>query len=135
MKYKYILLSAGRGIVIYLEMEELLDSKVNSSDVKIADKLYLRVSDGIFPKDMATPFEYWIVGGIKSLSDRIREEREGLLICYHIISLEFNPAHFQEEGLYYAVQGWIGQRYGFDIPQANIEFDRKNNRYKFNFPT
>jgi hypothetical protein len=131
MEYKYVLLKSSWGIVIFLEVEEIKNS-VNSSDTKITDRIFLRVNDSIQLNKKY--YESWIVAGIKDLADKIYEKIDGSKICFLLKNLEFNPAHFQEEGLYCAIQEWMAKYYDMQITPVKVEFNKATNRYVFNIP-
>lgn len=131
MEYKYVLLRSSWGIVIFLEVEEIRNS-VNASDTKITDGIFLRVSDTI--QLDRKYYESWIVAGIKDLAGKIHEMTVESKICFFLKSIEFHPAHFQEEGLYCAIQEWMGKYYGIQITPVKTEFNKATNRYVFDIP-
>lgn len=132
MKYKYQLLKASWGIVIYLNVDEILNGDKLESDILIAHRVYLRLDDSIqwYTKDIALKY---ISAGLKDLTDLIKMRVPESTVCFHVKSIDYNEAHFQEEGLYCAIQEWISQYYKLEINPIMVEFDNRQNRYVFNF--
>jgi predicted dehydrogenase len=50
-------------------------------------------------------------------------------IVIQLKQLDFNPADFQEEGLGYALAGWVIQEYGLKVELPLVHYDKENNRY------
>lgn len=129
MDYKYSVLKASWGIVIFVKMKEFQDFKVNEDDLAISDKVYLRIS--CITKVKRDTLLYWVGRAIHDLVDRIEPIIVGERICYVLESLDFVSTDFQEEGLYCAVQGWFAEYYHIKIPNVEVFFDKKSNKYIF----
>ena len=50
-----------------------------------------------------------------------------------IDGLQFSLCDFQEEGLTAAIIEWASKAFGFSKPRINVDFQKENNRYVFDF--
>jgi hypothetical protein len=125
-----MVLKSSWGIVIFLDVEELTNPALSDFDIKIADKIYLRISDSL--KLQQGLFESWFIQGIQSLSNEIYKKiEEKNAVCFYIKDVNFNYCDFQEEGFYCAIREWLAKHYEFDIKPVNVVFNKKQNRYIF----
>lgn len=132
MIYKYMVLKSSWGIVIFLDMEELPNPTLSDFDIKITDKIYLRINDSIKWQQGQS----WFIQGIKSLSKEIYKKIEDkTCVCFYIKDVDFNIIDFQEEGFYCAIREWLSKYYAFDIDPVNVVFNRTQNRYDFEIPS
>jgi hypothetical protein len=132
MRHKYQLLKTSWGIVIFLEIDEILNSIINDTDIAVTDKIYLRISDTC-RLDKETIAD-WIGDGIKALAEEISKKIGNVTVCFDVKGIGFNYIDFQEEGLYCAVQEWISKYYEIPLPPVDVRYDRETNKYIFNFP-
>lgn len=132
MFYKYILLKSSWGIVIFLDIEEILNPVIRESDVQVSDRIFFRISDT--KKNQKQTIETWIRAGFNSLSNEIYKQIGNKCVCYDIKSLDFNYVDFQEEGLYCAIREWISKYYDIHISPIEVTFNRETNKYIFNIP-
>jgi len=51
-----------------------------------------------------------------------------------VVDILFNPTDFQEEGLAYAMAGWMAQAFGIAFVPPPVEFDKERNLYNFPLP-
>lgn len=124
-----MVLKSSWGIVIMLDVEELINPTLNDFDFKITDKIYLRISDSIKWQQAQS----WYIRGIKSLTNEIHKKIEDRsCVCFYIKDAIFNFAHFQEEGFYCAIREWMAKYYAFEIKPADVFFNKEQNRYVFN---
>jgi hypothetical protein len=132
MRYKYQLLKSSWGIVIFLEIDEILSPSANETDIRITDKILLRIGD-TFRLDTET-IAKWMGAGIKALSAEIAERISNVNVCFDVKEIVFNYTDFQEEGLYCAVQEWLSKFYGIALTPVDVKYDREKNKYLFNIP-
>lgn len=132
MESKYILLKSGRGIVIFLEMDEIKNPVPLDSDEKISSRIFFRLDSSIplSIRDMVLKF---FVSGLRALSDVIQKKIGDCTVCFLLKKIDFNEAHFQEEGLYCAAQEWVAKYYDISISPTSVEFDQNQNKYIFKF--
>ncbi len=50
-------------------------------------------------------------------------------IVVKVQKLEFNPADFQDEGLGYALAGWLIQEYELNVELPSVHYDKVRKRY------
>ncbi len=130
MHHKYQLLKSNWGIVIFLEIDEILNPSTNETDVRITDNIFLRVTDTYkLNKETIT---YWMGAGIKALAGKINNKISNQTVCYDIRKIDLNYADFQEEGLYCAIQEWISKYYDIALTPVDIKYDHETNKYIFN---
>ena len=132
MLYKYQVLKSSWGIVVFLDMDEIPAPGISGADVKIADRIYLRISDsGKLRKEIIVK---WMGEGINALAKEIYSKIDNTVVCFDVKKLDFNYTDFQEEGLYCAVQGWLARYYKFEIEPVEVTCDTSSNKYIFSFP-
>lgn len=133
MVHEYKMRKTSWGIFIVLDAEEIVNPVVNGLDIKIADRIYLKIDSAItVAQEFFMP---WMAFGIKALANQIYKKMEGKeAVCIYIKSIQFHVAHFQEEGFYCAIQEWLAKYYGFEIASINVDYNRKKNRYVFDIP-
>ncbi len=61
----------------------------------------------------------------------ITDKISGSCVCFEIKSVTFMHTDFQEEGLYYAMTGWLAQRYSIELPAHEAFYDEENKIYAF----
>jgi hypothetical protein len=132
MRYKYQLLKSSWGIVIFLEIDEILSPSINETDIRITDNIFLRIND-TYKLNKKTIAD-WMGAGIKALSAEINKKVSNANVCYEVKGIDFNYADFQDEGLYCAVQEWISKYYEIALTPIDIKYDREKNKYIFNIP-
>jgi hypothetical protein len=129
MLYKYLVLKSSWGIVIFLDMEEILNPLISNSDIKIVDRIYLRISD---TKNLTREIILqWVGEGIKALAKEIYSKINESVVCFDIKKLDFNHIDFQAEGLYCAAREWLAKYYNLKIEPIKVNFDNAKNRYVF----
>lgn len=129
--FKYLLLKSSWGIVIFIDFEEILNPQILAEDIELSKYVYLRI-EGTFKLNNEALRKY-LSRGLKDISDLIYEKVKQP-VCFQLKDLDFNYAHFQEEGLYCAAQKWIGNYYNIPIKDIDVEFNNITNKYVFNFP-
>jgi hypothetical protein len=132
MLHKYSVLKSSWGIVIFLEIEEILNPEISGRDIKIADRIFLRINDT--RKMSHETILTWVGPAFKTLSDEIYKKVNGLVVCYNINLLDFNYVDFQEEGLYCAAREWIAKYYDLQVESIQVDFDKAKNKYIYHLP-
>ncbi len=129
MIYKYIVLQGGRGIAIFIELKEHLDPFLQPSDIKICDRIFLQISGHqLLSKSI---IEQWLSKAIIDLSAQLHSISNGKNICYELLNLDFDHAHFQAEALYPATQGWLGKYYNIEVAPTDFYFSKTENKFIF----
>jgi hypothetical protein len=131
MKYTYRLLRASWGIVIFLDIKELIGYDPNSSDIIIENGISLRIDKSIIY--LRDKIEFYFLMGLKGIAQYIPKKMESDQICFYLKSIDFTDFDFQEEGLYCAVQEWVAKYYDIEIPPVKVEYDKGLNKYVFDF--
>jgi len=129
MVYKYVLLKDSFGIVIFLDIDEVEDPEIAESDVLVSSNIYLRIGENIhLQKHILVE---WIGKGIRDMAGGIHMKVNNRRVCLYLKKIDFDDAHFQDEGLYCAVQAWISKYY--DLPASSVRIELDKNRQKFIF--
>lgn len=132
MIYKYVLLKSSWGIVIFLDVEELLAPSLLNTDILVCDNVFLRIDDDVrLNKEIA---ERYISQGIRSLSEVLYDRLQGRVVCFFVKAIEFNNTDFQVEGLYCAIREWIGKYYDIEIDAVKVRYEQIQNKYIFDIP-
>lgn len=127
--YKFQLLKTSWGIVVFLNVEDVENGDIQKDDIPITLDISLR-----FGKDVNYNQEilkYWFSRAIIEFYDYKKDLKSGKKICYNILCVDFSFTDFQEEGLYYAMQGWLAQRYNVEVPPHNAYYEAGLNKYIF----
>ena len=129
MLYKYQLLKSSWGIVIFVNIKELINPALLSSDKKICNNIYLRLNN-ITIIDNAILYD-WFSLAVQDLYDKIEVIISNTIVCYEVESIDFSHTDFQEEGLYYAMQGWLSQKYSILISDSEAYYSKESEKYVF----
>ncbi|KAA2238846.1 hypothetical protein F0L74_21770 [Chitinophaga agrisoli] len=132
MIFKFAVLKKGIGIAMFIDVEELRSPQILDSDLSVLERIYLRVNHPI-PFLSEEDIDKYVVQAIRDVSNEIYEKIGGSQVCFYIQSLDTNAAHFQEEGIYCAMRGWLAQYYGLNVPPVKIELDEEKRKFVFNF--
>ena len=130
MIYKYAVLRGIFGIAIFIDIEEIKNPEIVGGDIQIMDGIYLR-TNGPLPFLSQIDIEKYIKRAIMELSEIIYQKTNGLTVCFYIKSVDTNPIHFQEEGLYCAMRGWLAQNYGLELEPVGVEYNKEEKRFVF----
>ena len=136
MKYTYKILKTSWGIVVGLDMEEVLTISPLPTDIKITDQIYLRIGDINKEETHARreKIEKWISLAIKHAAGVITSHLT-TTVCFYVKHVDMHILHSQEEGLYCAARGWLIKYYGLGIEQVPVRYDKAANKYTFDIPT
>ncbi|GAO45402.1 hypothetical protein [Flavihumibacter petaseus] len=131
MNLTYQLLKSSWGIVIYLNIEEILNPDILDTDTVITESIYLRIANGI-NFERSTLLKY-MIPAVSEFSDEIGARIGNQNVCYYLKVFDFSICDFQEEGIFCATQEWLSKYYQFDYKEQEVIFDRIRNRYDFRF--
>ena len=112
------------GIVIFLEINEILGSE--EGDIILSENVNLKTTmiDSPFMKDLI----FWYK---KVLIDFAFLIPQDISITYELVDIEFSDSDFQVEGLYYSFMEWLALFYKKEIPKYDYYFDENLNKYIF----
>jgi hypothetical protein len=132
MVHKYVLLKTSWGVVIYIGIQEVINPVIDESSIPVADGIFVRISDD----SMVTSKEVviYILPAFRDLAHEIRGKVTPNTVCFDLYQIEFHLAHYQEEGLYCAIQEWIAAYYQLQINPIRVEYDKQLNKYIFEIP-
>ncbi len=110
-------------------------NNVDLNTIKIADGIWLKFADKpIFENEFFYDDELpYLVKGLEIVQKKIVERsiyKDTLII---IDNLQYSVCDFQEEGLTVAIIEWASKAFDFSKPVIEVDFQKKNNRYVFNF--
>lgn len=126
MKHIFKLLKTSWGIVVLIDVEEIIDEKVLLYDIAITDTIFLKLNW------QPSPYKQEVVQWLgKAISDFIKLFPLSKKICFNITELDFVETDFQEEGLYYVMLEWLAKRYNFQLPPLDAYYDKETNKYIF----
>lgn len=75
----------------------------------------------------------YLVKGLKLVGSKIIEKSIFDNTLIEVCSLQFSICYFQEDALIPAMMSWAAFAFDFEIPQIYVDFDKKNNKYIFDF--
>lgn len=123
------------NITIFAEYTDLDNEYKNINVIKIVDGIWLKFADKpMIEKEIFCNDDLpYLAEGLRIVQKEIisRSKYKNTLII--IKSLQFSLCDFQEEGLTAAIIEWASITFGFQAPTINVDFDKKRNRYVFNF--
>ena len=139
IEHTYLIRGYGASWFIYIKILADIEEGKNKEDkngiIKVGEGVWLKFSDQplieheIFCADDLP----YLVKGLQIVQKEIRTHsiyQETLII---IKSLQFNPCHFQEEGLIAAIMEWASLAFHFQMPVIDVFFQREQNQYVFDF--
>lgn len=131
MIYKFTVSEKGYGVAVCIDVDEIREPIIIDTDHFVTDNIFLRIDSPIYFLSKEAVDKY-IIRIIKELSNSIYNKIDESTVCFHVKSVDTNPIHFQEEGLYCAMRGWLAHNYGLELAPINIELDENNDRFIFN---
>lgn len=131
MIFKFSVSKEGYGVAIFIDVDEIREPIVIDTDKLVMNNIYLRVDNPIYflSKD---DIDKYVIKAIKELSSSIYDRINESTVCFYIKSVDTNPIHFQEEGLYCAMRGWLSKNYDLELASINIELDEDKQKFIFN---
>lgn len=123
------------SITIFAEYTSLDHVNQKPDETKIADGIWLKFADKPMVENerFCEDDLYWLAKGLRIVQREILVHSiyPNTLIIIH--SLRLNVCDFQEEGLTAAMVEWASIAFGFPAPAIRVDFDKKTNRYLFDF--
>ncbi len=128
MNYKYRLLKTSWGIAIDIDIEVKENiSTVDYEIININSTLNLAIKKSLKLLDEEIHFlEKGLKDAIPYIFNDLATEKN---VCIENTIINF--AHYQEEGLYCAIQEALALYYKVDIPKISTSYDKENNKYVF----
>lgn len=123
------MLKTSWGISIFLNIQDRINETILISDRKIYNNIYLRLINNL--KIDSEIVNYWFSLAIRDIYHEIEGNISKDIICFDVESIDFSFADFQEEGLYYAMQGWLSQKYSILISESDANYSIETNTYIF----
>ena len=75
----------------------------------------------------------YLMDGINAVQNQLSNAIKNNNILIEIKDIKFGLCDFQEEGLTMAIIKLMSEIYGFEMPKISIHFDRRLNKYIFEF--
>ncbi len=123
------------SITIFAEYTDFYNTNEKFNAIKVIDRIWLKFADKpmieneIFCDDDLS----YLAKGLRIVQKEIINKSEYKNTLVIIKSLQFSICDFQEEGLTAAMIEWASMTFGFQPPTINVDFDKKMNRYIFDF--
>ncbi|RFS18692.1 hypothetical protein DVR12_26980 [Chitinophaga silvatica] len=130
MVHKFTLLKGINGIAIFLDIDELVNAELGTGCIYLSEQIYIKLEDEIIFLSIEELDKY-IKPAISELSMEILRKRPNMKICLHIKSVVTNPIYFQEEGLYYAMLGWLSVYYNIELPSIVSWYNKEKRKFEF----
>jgi hypothetical protein len=126
-EFQYRLLgetSWGIAIDVKADIFEFQDKNKCTSD-NVIDQLWVDFKKTPYLSDYQRKL---IIGGINWGFPKLSFTKDQVIILEELI---INPTDFQDEGLFYAMSGWINKHFKMKIPEYSFSFDKNKNKYIF----
>ena len=121
MTHKFQVLQSSWGVVIFVEISDIINPILLSSDFVINEYLSIRINTSANIQN--EKIILWFSKAIKDVEAELYEILCDSKVCFSINSIDFILTDFQEEGLYSVMLGWLEKRYSISIPKVEIDFD------------
>lgn len=125
--YKYKILKGSWGIAIDLKIS-FTNGPALADAVVVAPGIWMLVKTNYCSKGDRIALRQ----GLEMVAEQIRVSFKSD-VTVNIDELKFSPTDFQEEGLVAAIAECVAKELRFDPPAIGVSFDRKANRYVFDF--
>jgi hypothetical protein len=126
--YQYKLAKWAWGIFIDIACEVVFSQKPSPDAIMIEGQFFIEIEH---TNVLLTDFEReMLIDGAKLMASKV--SISPTLVCtIRVLTIQIVPTDYQAEGLKYALAGWIATEFGLPLPEADIRFDKKANRYLF----
>ena len=127
MKYKFQELQSSWGIHIVVDVNDIAGNKLET-DINVLKNIYIRINTDVLKPNIIA---YWFSLAISDFFNEFPAIIKNDTVCYDINAIEFLHTDFQEEGLYYAMYGWLSQRYMVKMQSTGAYYSKEKNKYIF----
>lgn len=123
------------SITILAEYTDFDSVDKNSNVIKVVDGIWLKFADKpIIENEIFCDDDLpYLAEGLRIVQKEIISKSKCKNTLIIIKSLQFSLCDFQEEGLTAAIIEWASVTFGFQTPTINVNFDKKKNKYIFDF--
>jgi hypothetical protein len=131
--YSYRIIKSSWGIAIDITAEAVpLAHYSGTAAEEVEQGLWLAVETGW---QLSPDERRYLATGLRLVSQGMQRRivQNGPIVV-RVIDLRFNPTDYQEEGLAYALAGWMAQTFDFPFSPPHALFNREKNRYEFSLP-
>lgn len=128
--YTYRVLKSSWGILISITAETSIGQGADENAVPLGPSVFL--VDATPGRSLSRRAVEMLTVGLHPLAAEIASSvAEPVRIA--VTEIRYNDSDFQEEGLAAAIQGWAIAEFGLAPREIPVIFDRKENRYVFDF--
>jgi hypothetical protein len=128
--FNYRLAKASWAIAIDIVAEAHVVPMTPAKAQMVKERLWLRID----PAWLTDEESAYLVRGLRLVADYVLDSRRGEeFILIWVREIQFNPCHYQPEGLAAAMMGWAAKEFGFARIEVPVEIDRKSKRYVYNW--
>ena len=128
--FKYRLVKASWAIAIDITAEASFPAVLPGAATKIQDRLWLNIAPEWLSKDER---RYLQVGMTLVADSILASQPKAGHILVTVVDVQYNPCHYQPEGLAAALVGWAAQEFSFKVQEIPVEVDRATKRYIYKF--
>ena len=129
--FKYRLVKASWAIAIDIAAEVNFPTALPAKAVNIKDGLWL----AIVPQWLSDDEQRYLTLGMTLVADSILAlaKTETGRILVNVLDVQYNPCHYQSEGLAAALMGWAAEEFSFRVKEIPVVVDRARKRYIYKF--
>jgi hypothetical protein len=127
--FKYRLVKASWAIAIDITAEATFPTALPAKAVNIKDGLWL----AIVPQWLSEDEQRYLTIGMTLVADSILAKAGTGRILVNVLDVQYNPCHYQSQGLAAALMGWGAEEFSFRVEQIPIAVDRARKRYIYKF--
>ena len=129
--YTYRLFKHTWGVAIDITAEAVPLSQYKGEATEVVKGLWFALG---IDWELTAGEKQYLETGLRLVSNEIGDEVMDEPIVIRVVDILFNPTDFQEEGLAYAMAGWMAQAFGIAFVPPPVEFDKERNLYNFPLP-
>jgi hypothetical protein len=115
------------GIFVFFKAKDVIYNDTCNNTIEMTDKIYLRNNAGI--NLTQEELDYVKQATVRMMGEINRYINEKTVI--EITGFEIAYTDYQPEGIYWAMVGWLSQRYGIQMPIIDFFYDNEKKKYIF----
>lgn len=124
------------SLYLKLSFEPFHNSQYASTSKEISNGVYLCINLAQYPESVNIDDAQLqsLLIGLNAVSEKINNHtpyKNNTLIVLH--SVNYGYCDIQEEGFTHSIIEWSAKAFGFEAPIITVSYDKKINKYLFNF--
>ncbi|WP_459802928.1 hypothetical protein [Herbidospora sp. RD11066] len=126
----YRFITTSWGVFVQLTARALPQADYVGDTIKITDRVSLALRSYTHYAEIAEQ----ITPAVRSAATKIEESLDGDGIVIEVRKITYTETDYQPEGVRAAMDLWLSEEFGIDLPEMTVHFDKSQKQYVFHWP-